>query len=261
MDGPGSIAEKRAPATIVVLVEPSLPENVGAVARLMANFGVDRLRLVGGVDPADPTARRVATHGEAVLARAVRFPTLAAAVADCRWVVGATGRERERLPWVELPELPSRHPAGAEPVALVFGREASGLTNAELAHAHLAVRIPSRPEAPALNLSHAVAVALYEWIGRRRAPAGTASGAPLPARSEELEGLKQHLFQALADFGFLRSAQAATLWQSFAALLGRAAATSEEVRLLRGVLRRAQRALQRARRQPPPDPPSPSTRA
>lgn len=243
------------PMTVVVLVEPSLPENLGAVARLMANFGLERLRLVGGVDPAAPRARRVATHAEAVLAQAERFPDLAAAVADCRWVVGTTARGRGRLPLISLPELTARYPAGSSPVAFLFGREASGLTNDKLAHAHLAVRIPTHPGAPALNLSHAVAVTLYEWIGRRPSQAWAPSRAPAPATSQELEGLKHHLFRALADFGFLRPNQAAALWLTFAGLIGRAAATSEEVRLLRGVLRRAQRALEQAPR-PRPSPPA-----
>jgi tRNA/rRNA methyltransferase len=169
------------PRIVVVLVEPAGPLNVGSVARLCANFAIAQLRLVAPrCNPLGEEARRMAVHGQAQLEQAATYPDLAAAIADCRRVVATSGRmEREELPlegpaaalgWLVEPEAalagsldpgPSPDPAAA-PVALVFGREDRGLTNAELLQAGKILRLESSADYASLNLSHAVAICLHE---------------------------------------------------------------------------------------------------
>ncbi len=171
----------------VVLVEPAGPLNVGSVARLCANFSVDELRLVAPrCDHLGDEARLMAVHGEALLEQAQLFPTLEAALADCRRVVATSGRiEEEALPlngpaealsWLQASETD----ASSAPAALVFGREDRGLSNAELLQAGRILRLETSEAYASMNLSHAVAVCLHEL---RRCPAPTAPQ-PEPCQRE-----------------------------------------------------------------------------
>jgi tRNA/rRNA methyltransferase len=169
----------------LVLVEPLGERNVGSVARLCANFGVESLRLVAPrCDPLSAEARRMAVHGAHHLERAERHPDLASALADCRRVVAATGRleapplplrpPAEALAWLLAVEDP-RQPATPDgPRALVFGREDRGLSNGELLEAGCLLHIPAAPAYPSLNLSHAVAVALHHLWTLRQVETGGA---------------------------------------------------------------------------------------
>ena len=152
----------------VVLVEPAGPLNVGSVARLCANFSVDELRLVAPrCDHLGDEARLMAVHGEALLEQAQLFPTLEAALADCRRVVATSGRiEEEALPlnapaealsWLQASDTDS----SSAPAALVFGREDRGLSNAELLQAGRILRLETSEAYASMNLSHAVAVCLH----------------------------------------------------------------------------------------------------
>ncbi len=169
----------------LVLVEPAGPLNVGSVARLCANFGIEGLRLVAPrCDPLGEEARRMAVHGVGLLERARTYPTLAAALADCRRVVATSGRgEGEPLPpsppaealrWLLRAERggdpvdPVSPSSPASPSALVFGREDRGLSNDELLQAGRILQIATGPAYASLNLSHAVAVVLHELHGLRQ---------------------------------------------------------------------------------------------
>src|SRR5579884_3132860 len=164
----------------VVLVRTHYPGNLGATARVMRNFGVTQLVLVAPVaDPADREARRLSAHGEDVLDRARVVADLGAAVADCGLVVGTSARVGGpvRRQSVGTPDeiLPHLVAAGAaQPVALVFGPEPSGLGNDEVSRCHYLLHIPADPGYPALNLAQAVAVCLYElrrtWLLRTGPP-------------------------------------------------------------------------------------------
>ena len=164
-----------------MLVEPAGARNVGSVARLCANFGIDQLRLVAPrCEPLSAEARQMAVHGVAHLERAQIYPNLAAALADCRRVVAATGRLEapplalrppgEALAWLLAPEgrTPGEPPI-VDGAALVFGREDRGLSNDELLQAGCLLHIPAAAVYPSLNLSHAVAVALHHlWTLRHQ---------------------------------------------------------------------------------------------
>ena len=227
-------------------MEPSLPENVGAVARVMDNLGAGELRLVNPCDHLSPAALTLATNSADVLRKARVFPTLAEAVGDRQFIIGTSARMRERharpLP---LPEIAPCLPASPARLAVVFGRESSGLTNDELALCHVCVHVLTSSGSSSLNLSHAVAVVLYE-LTRQGAAQTSKSLVEPPAPAGELDGLKSHLFEVLDETGFLKPGAEASIQQSFADLLGRARPTEFDVRLMRGFLHRVQVTLQRA---------------
>ena len=227
----------------VVLVEPSGPLNVGSVARLCANFGVDSLRLVAPrCDPADPQAKQMAVRGLEQLLACELYPTLEAAVADCRRVVACSGRveakEREHLlpqaalQWLLEPK------AGPSQVALVFGREDHGLHSSELNLAGKLLRIPTSEAYGSLNLSHAVAICLAEQQRLALAPLQSASeeSSTLPAHAA-LEAALQDAEQLLLEVGFLYPHTATARMAKLRQLLLRAEPNEAEVALLRGMVR------------------------
>lgn len=250
-----------------MLVEPLGARNVGSVARLCANFAVDELRLVAPrCDALGGEARQMAVHGVSHLERARIFPDLAAALADCRRVVAATGRlegaplplrpPAEALAWLLAAEPPpaERPPAEAGAAALVFGREDRGLSNGELLAAGCLLHIPAAATYPSLNLSHAVAVALHQlWALRQALAAEAREGAPasLPAEpgplaSSPLRGplaprgtIEAALTDAealLLEVGFLHPHTARARMAKLQALLQRAQLTDNDVALLRGMV-------------------------
>ncbi len=225
----------------VVLVEPTLPENVGAVARAMNNFGIEDLRLINPCDYRNPAAERIAVHSQNVLREAQCFHSLENAVSRSNFVLGATVRRRGRraVP-IDLPDVCAHLPARRENAALVFGRESGGLTNRELSCCHLLVRIPAFGTTHSFNLAQAVALVLYELSRSAKRHEDNTAPAEELAAAEELEGLKLHLFAVLRLVGFLKEKQRETLWQSFSDLMARARMRSADVRLLRGFLRRTE---------------------
>jgi TrmH family RNA methyltransferase len=241
--------DARAPAPpAVLLVRPQEPGNVGAVARAMANMGLGRLLLIEPAAPIDATARAFAVHAGAILDGAERFADLPTALAGFRRVV-ATTAARDRI-WprqlVTPRELAARLAADppATPTVLVFGPESSGLTNDELAHASLLVRIPASAAQPTLNLAQAVLVLAYELYVAREgaAPSGAPTAEP-PATAEEIAGFGVQLEALLARVGFARDSTIAAVERDLRQLVARAAPTRREVRILRGILRRAGHAL------------------
>ena len=148
----------------IVLVEPQHPGNVGAVARVMSNFGCDELVLVGGCE-IDDDAKARAKAGRPLLETARRAASLKKALAEAPVSVATSGIvpegdnrwQRAPHPIQELAELLD----GRQP-ALVFGRENHGLDRGELALCDLTIQVPTNPEHPVLNLSHAVGIVLYE---------------------------------------------------------------------------------------------------
>lgn len=156
----------------IVLVEPMYEGNVGATARVCANFGIDDLVLVEGPELTD-RANMMAVHAKDLLDRADRVPSLDAALEGTDYSVGFTAETATRgqdhlRSAVTLPEAARRVHAFEGTAALVFGREDDGLTIPELEAVDLVTTIPVDPGYPSMNLSHAVAVALYEIAGRDR---------------------------------------------------------------------------------------------
>lgn len=224
----------------VVLVEPAGPLNVGSVARLCANFGVQELRLVAPrCNPLGEEARRMAVHGVEHLERARVFPDLPAALADCHRVVATSGRgEGEPLPLQGA--IGALRWLGGGPVertvALVFGREDRGLSNDELLMAGCLLQLDTAAPYRSLNLSHAVALTLQTWHGLRHAPA-TSQPSREPCRRGELEDLLDDAESLLLAVGFLYPHTARARMAKLRALLQRATPTSEDTALLRGMVR------------------------
>src|SRR5262249_35741702 len=163
---------------IIILVEPQLGENIGAAARVMANFGLARLRLVSPRDGwPNIQAQRSASGADRILDDARLYDTIAAAIADCTVVLATTARAHDQAKPVLAPDEAARfvapHVAADETVAVLFGRERYGLENDEVALADRIVTFPVNPAFASLNLAQAVAVVAYEWFK-------LASGGTLP---------------------------------------------------------------------------------
>ncbi|PLY13147.1 MAG: tRNA (cytosine(32)/uridine(32)-2'-O)-methyltransferase TrmJ [Sedimenticola sp.] len=229
----------------IVLVETSHPGNIGAVARAMKNMCLDSLWLVRPkVFPhADATARASGAHD--LLASARVCDTLDEALMGCRLVVGASARLRT----VEWPQLDPRECAEKllpeseqSEVAVIFGRESSGLRNVELDRCHYLVHIPANPEYASLNISQAVQVITYE-LNMAEQSARKLSTGPAEqdlASMDEMEGLFRHLEQALDDIGFSNTRQSLKLHRRLRRLFFRARLEKDEVHILRGILSAAQ---------------------
>lgn len=183
----------------IVLVQPRDPNNIGAVARAMKNFGFADLAIVA---PHPPVWREVtaAVNAADVLAGARIFPTLAAAIADRTLVVGTLDRTRvEAKQALHTPLDLRRDPRlGAERLALVFGSEKHGLTNDDLSHCHRLMSIPTQRGCPSMNLGQAVAICCYELIREpaqeeltTRAPELASAGAVERALALALETLRR----------------------------------------------------------------------
>ncbi len=232
----------------IVLVETTHPGNIGAVARAMKTMGLGRLCLVSPkiFPSAECTAR--ASGADDILAAAEVYDDLVQAVAGCRLVVGTSARRRT----VEWPELDPRQSAARlmgeaaqGPVALLFGRESSGLSNAEMERCHFLAHIPSVDDFSSLNIASAVQLFAYEL--RMAALAGTADAVEERevAPAEALEGLHNHLAQALLDMEFADPGQSHKLMRRLRRLFNRARPDLEEINILRGILSTAQRLARR----------------
>ena len=247
----------------IVLVGTQHPGNIGSAARAMKTMGLSRLALVAPERYPDREADALAAGARDVLEAATLHATLAEAIADCRLVLGCTARSRR----VPLPEQVPRDAAGTAlseaaagtEVALVFGRERTGLENEELQLCHGAVHIPSNPEYGSLNLAAAVQVLAYElrmawlagYVPGAEVPAPMAAQAlPVsvpgpdrdpPASHAEMEGLFAQLAETLEDIDFHKGRAPASAMRKLRRLFLRARPDAREVRLLRGVLADAQR--------------------
>ena len=231
-------------------MRPRIAANLGAVARVMRNMGLDDFVLVQPeADPADPEARKLSTHGEEILRQARVASSLSDAVRDCTLVAATSARtgglfRRQSMgpPDEIIPHLVEQ--LDHTPVALVFGPEATGLTNAEIASCHYLIHIPTDPGYPALNLAQAVAICLYEL---RRARLKRCS------RSRETSELKSHDFgystfeaqermfadlkAALEQIHFLYGPKTDALMHALRHLIGRAKPSEMEIDVLLGLAR------------------------
>jgi tRNA/rRNA methyltransferase len=204
--------ELSSPAPAVILNEPQLAENIGAVARVMANFGLCDLRLVRPRDGwPQPRAWACASGADWPLDGARVFASLPEAACDLHRLYATTARPRE----VQMPLLTPREAAGAlaEAVAeglntgLLFGGERAGLETHDIALCQAIVTIPIDPRFRSLNLAQAVAINAYEWRlqSADRPPPAFRDGPP-PADQAMLMGLYEHLEGDLDEAGLAKLA-------------------------------------------------------
>jgi len=232
----------------IVLVNTSHPGNIGAVARAMKNMCLEQMVLVDPIAEF-PSGKAWARASGAVdiLEKTRKVQTLDEAIADCHWVVGASARMRA-IPWplldarqcAEKTVLESHH----NKVALVFGRENSGLTNEEMEKCHHLVHIPANAEYSSLNIAAAVQVLAYEVHIAHLQQAGKADlkqENDYPRiTAQELEGLYQHFEQALMAIDFYDPENPRQLMRRLRRLFNRAELDRMELNILRGILAAAE---------------------
>lgn len=232
------------PSVHVVLLRPAEPMNLGAVARAMKNFGLARWTLVDPKTTDLVTARRVAVHAEELLDALPTAPSLASAVASARWVVGTTSRGIEGRPALSPREVARQALEVEGEVALVFGGEESGLSNADLLQCHALSSIPAAPEQPSLNLGQAVLVYAYELF-HAAAAAPTAPAKQERADDGALQQAERAIRGLLEASGFPDPDRPGHGVRELASGLRRAGLTPSEARLWVAALRGAERRLRR----------------
>lgn len=232
-------------APVIILVEPQLGENIGMVARAMANFGVTELRLVNPRDGwPNEKARAAASRADHVIDGVVVFPDLASAIADLNFVFATTARERDGFKEVRGPveagrALRARSVLGQR-TGILFGRERFGLYNEEVGLADEIVTFPVDPGFSSLNIAQAVLLMSYEWMksGLEDETRTNFSGPEMmPATKQQLQGLFDHLEAALESRGYFRpAAKKPKMVDNLRAVLTRAGFHEPELKVLRGVV-------------------------
>lgn len=215
MAGTNSELELLAEGPAIILVEPQLGENIGMVARAMANFGLAELRLVNPRDgwPSEK-ARSAASKADHVIDATTVFDTLEEAIKDLNFVYATTARERYgfkpvRSPVTAADTLRAKFKAG-EKTGILFGRERWGLTNEEVALADEIVTFPVNPAFASLNIAQAVLLMSYEWMKSGMDDLGETlfqSVEQRPSTKEQVFGLFEHLEEALDARGYFHPAE------------------------------------------------------
>lgn len=228
------------PAIRIVLVEPSHPGNIGAVARAMKNMALRELVLVRPKLFPHEEATARASGADDLLARAVVVETVEEALAGCGFVAATTSRDRDQnFRILDVREAAERIVAESlkSPAAVLFGAERTGLTNEALEPAHVLIRIPANTEYLSLNLAMAVQLVSYELFrasGQIEVPQFRA--APL-ATPEEMERLYVHLAEVMEEVDFRDRTQAGTnLMGRIRRIFQRAELDQNEMNILRGLL-------------------------
>jgi len=228
----------------VVLVRPKLSANLGSVARAAKNFGVREIRLVEPAAFPDEEAYRLASGADELLTEITRYEKLTEALADFGVVVATSslrGRGTSRaLSLSELPRFLAE--AGPAKIAFLFGPERSGLTEEERSHASVSLRLPTEPDFPTMNLSHAVAAVLA--VVR-----GFASPAPREteelASAREIEGAIEHWNRALEAIGFYDTGHRERSLRDWRRIVAGRPLSVREAAILRGVANRVIVSLRR----------------
>ncbi len=251
----GSLGEDRTAGPTLVLVRPQLADNIGMVARAMANFGLDELRLVAPRDGwPNEKARAAASGANFIIDAATASGTLAEAIGDLNFVCATTARQRDLAKPVLTPEQAAqemrRRIEAGERCGIVFGPERAGLETDEVALADAVVMAPVNPRFASLNLAQAVLLVSYEWLKETKRgtlgrvtryegplqPGLKTRGSP-PASKEELLGFFDHLESELARLGFFNPPhKRQTVMRNVRTMFARMSASEQEVRTLRGIV-------------------------
>jgi len=232
----------------IVLVKTFHPGNIGAAARAMKNMGLTRLYLVQPKDfPSFEASQRAASASD-VLSNAVVTSSLVEALEGCSLVVGTSARLRT----VQWPQVDAR--AGGElmvnesregDVALVFGRERTGLHNDELELCQYLVHIPTHEEYTSLNVAQAVQLLCYEILmaeGAEKFQSGGSSKDPKDraATADQMEGMYSHFYDTMVQMNFFGDRNPEHVMRRLRCLFGRARPSIREVQILRGIMSTAQ---------------------
>lgn len=233
------------PQPAFVLIRPQMGENIGAAARAMWNFGLDRMRIVTPRDGwPNPAAVALASGAGRLLDEAELAADVAAGIADRTYVYATTARPRELTKPVFSPQAAMRDAAQrigrGEKVAVMFGPERAGMENADIAHAQAIITVPVNPAFPSLNLAQCVLLMGYEW---RRA-VEDATDMTLQGQStdiaehRDIEALARHFEQRLEEAGFFYpDHKAENMKLNLRNLWSRMPMTRADVQMLHGALR------------------------
>lgn len=243
-------AQARPPLRIV-LCRTTHPGNIGGAARAMKVMGLTRLILVSpkaGVFPNEEATARAVSAVD-VLEQAQVADSLAEAVADCSLVVGTTARERHIAAPVMLPREFCQQAdtlGGGGEVALVFGRESTGLSNEEVDLCQRLVRIPTQEQFASLNLAAAVQILAYEWIQSAASLSQTSPEQYRPATSKELEGYMGHLQTVFQRTSFFADKNQEAILRRIRRIYARAQLDTNEINILRDFLSAVEKRLPEA---------------
>jgi tRNA/rRNA methyltransferase len=241
---------------ILVLVRPQLADNIGMVARAMANFGLEHLRLVAPRDGWPNEKARIAASGANVIVDAAcAYPTLEAAVGDLHWLCAATARQRDLAkpvltPMQAVAEMRRRIEQGQR-CGVVFGPERNGLETGEVTAADALVMAPVNPSFASLNLAQAALLVGYEWIKEAKeatlgrvttfeepAQAGMRTRGSPPAAKQSLIGFFEHIESELENKGFFPTPEKRpSMVHNLRSMFTRMGATEQEIRTLRGIVK------------------------
>ena len=229
----------------IILAEPQLGENIGMVARAMANFGLERLRLINPRDGwPNPRAEASSSGALYIIENAQIFGTLEEAIADLRYVYATTARQRDMIkPVIGPGELAKRlrgeHQDGLKS-GILFGRERWGLNNHEIALCDSIVTFPVNPGFASLNIAQAVLLVSYEWMKSRDDALGRQAFEEAhvpPASRADLVGLLGHLQSALEEVDYFYPAEKKDrMLLNLKNIFTHATLSEPEIRTLRGVI-------------------------
>jgi len=229
----------------IVLIQTSHPGNIGSTARAMKTMGLSELFLVNPKRFPDEQAITMSSNAEDILDQAVVVDSLQDALVGCHWVVGSSARDQRSLAWDVLDarecgeKVVDKTHHGK--VALVFGRESSGITNDELAHCHQLVHIPTNPDYSSLNLASAVQLLSYECRvaslnDAKKTTTSTDKNEEGSVTVDAMESYYQFLESAMVDAQFLDPHNPKHLMARLRRLYGRAQVSPSELNILRGML-------------------------
>ncbi|GHY70080.1 RNA methyltransferase, TrmH family [Vibrio cholerae] len=235
----------------VVLVGTTHSGNIGSAARAMKVMGLSQMVLVDPQCQVDAQAIALAAGASEIALNAQIYPTLEAAVADCGLVVGTSARSRT----LEWPMLEPREcgeklisEANQHSVAMVFGRERTGLTNDELQLCHYHVCVPANPEYSSLNLAMAVQLLSYEvrmaYLALQQSSQSSTLQEEYP-RHQELERFYAHLEQVIMQTEFISAQQPGQVMNKLRRMFTRARPEAQEIKILRGILTSVQKSISR----------------
>lgn len=242
----------------IVLAEPSHPGNIGAVARSMKTMGLTNLVLINPKKFPHPEATKRAASADSVLEAATVLSDINQAVSDCTLVLGTSVRDRE-VAWptadpkqtadkviAHLADVSSAACTTDKKVAILFGRESSGLTNQEMDLCQMQIRIPANDDYSSLNLASAVQIIAYELrmqaLSTFEQPTDPeqkvtpAQQRQAFANKGQTDGHLEHLQATLAQLDFIKHDQPTMLMRKLTRLYNKAQLTIEEIQILRGIL-------------------------
>ena len=226
----------------IVMIETSHPGNIGAAARAMKAMGLLQLVLVSPQKFPDAEATFRSAGADDLLEQAVVVGDLKEALKNCEWVIGASVRQRKLSRTIYTPKMCAEKMRDelSGNIAIVFGRESSGLSNTELSLCHDQIFIPTNPDFSSLNVASAVQVICYElrmsFLEKKEIELKQYAQDPL-ATADEVAGFYVHLKKTLLDLHFLDVKQPKRLMERLQLLFNRTHLTITELNILRGILR------------------------